>query len=133
MNKDTLIEKISKGIMQVSISKNNIDMEVLVKKIGFKIKNIKNKKNIKGVLGNEGKVFDSIVAVSKGLNKIIVLYKKKKNAPFFLLLDTTKNKDFEKEIEAVNNNEKKELKNKSLQLNYILETAINFLENKTLN
>jgi len=43
MKKDTLMEKISKGIAQVSMNSKNINIELLVKKVGFKIKTIAEK------------------------------------------------------------------------------------------
>jgi hypothetical protein len=125
--KDSILEKISKGITEIAFSKRKIDPVKILKKTGFKLKKESNS-SAYVAFGTDGNVFDSMfVGTNANNSKIIILYKKKKSEPYLLLLDTTKNEDLVSLISDLNKNNIKELKNKSMEHTYLFDNMIKFL------
>jgi len=110
---------------------------LIVNKVDFKIKKVlktlkfKNKKenineNFEIVIGNEGKVFSDIIIAKKNSSKdkFVILYSSKHEEPYTLLINSNSNKELEKLIESLNKKEINNLKNKSMELNYIYNFLI---------
>jgi len=126
MGNETLMDKISRGIASLALGKKDIDIKLFIKKAKFKLKGIKEDSKVSVGVGNEGKIFDSII-VGKNVtgDKIVVLVKKSKE--FYVLLDST-NSELEDIVDKINLKEHPELKNKSMEISFLESQVISILE-----
>lgn len=137
MSQDKIFELITENIMKITLGKKDFNVNDLIKKLKFTQKNNYQTERYHVSIGNEGNVFDSIiVGKNNSGEKIIILFSNKREEPFFVLMDTIKNTDLEIFIEAINKKEtlingvdySNDLKNKSLQLNFLANKIIKILE-----
>ena len=126
LSKEKIKNFILNQINNLIVNKIDFKSKKVLKTLKFKNKKENINENFEIIIGNEGKVFSDIIIAKKNSSKdkFVILYSSKHEEPYTLLINSNANEELEKLIESLNKKEITNLKNKSMELNYIYNFLI---------
>jgi len=126
LSKEKIKNFILNQINNLIVNKIDFKSKKVLKTLKFKNKKENINENFEIIIGNEGKVFSDIIIAKKNSSKdkFVILYSSKHEEPYTLLINSNANEELEKLIESLNKKEINNLKNKSMELNYIYNFLI---------